>query len=176
MIYGFDISLVGVGFDLIIHSVWLQWCDEFRWTSVLEGYVVFEIEKSISPSLLSMVLFQASGGYSQISDLVPYSIAVRLIMCKNYTIWFGCLLLFFWCMRVVYWFNIWFTKWDFDLLLSLIWRRHWCKLVDMVIGKLYKLFCSSDVMWVWLHLFTVFIWRNSISSLFSFLSLFLCLS
>jgi len=51
--------------------------------------------KKIVPTVLSVVLFHASGGYSWISDLVPYSIAVRMIMCKSCTILFGCLLLFF---------------------------------------------------------------------------------
>lgn len=112
-----------------IYSVWLQWCYEFRWTSVLEGYVL-----KVAQFYLDFCCFS------------------------------------FWCMCIVYWLNIWFTKWDFGLLLSLIWRRHWCKLVDMVIGKLYKLFCSSDVMWVWvLHLFTVFMWEkfNLFTVLFS---------
>ena len=60
-------------------------------------------------------MFHAFGDYSQISDLVPYSIAVRMIMSKISQFYLDVCCFSFWCMCILYWFTygslneIWFA-------------------------------------------------------------------
>lgn len=80
---------------------------------------------------------------------------------------------FCWCILVsfsLHVYDAWAKNYDFlnkvfnfGLLWSLIYRQLWCKLVDMVIGKLYKPLCSTDAMWVLSSIFSRFQLYDDIS-------------